>query len=133
MYKNTTYCNNIFQTAEEECSSPPKTKEKKRGRKAKGKERALIERLVKLKDSVCLFIKNFAVPFDNNQAERDVRNVKTKAKVSGCFQSKEGALFYLTIMSYLSTARKHGINAYNALKAAFEGKGEMVLGLCGTE
>lgn len=50
-----------------------------------------IERLVKLKDSVCLFIKNFAVPFDNNQAERDVRNVKTKAKVSGCFQSKEGA------------------------------------------
>lgn len=36
-------------------------------------------------------------------------------------------------MSYLSTARKHGINAYNALKSAFEGKGEMVLGLGGTE
>lgn len=124
---------NIFQIAEEECPPPQKQKEKKRGRKAKGKERALIERLVKLKDSVCLFIKNFAVPFDNNQAERDVRNVKTKAKVSGCFQSKEGAQFYLTIMSYLSTARKHGINAYNALKAAFEGKGEMVLGLGGSE
>ena len=71
------------------------------------------------------------MPFDNNQAEQDVSNVKTKAKVSGCFQNEEGAQFYLTIMSYLSTVRRHGINAYNAFKATFNGKGERVLCLSG--
>lgn len=47
----------------------------KRGRPKKGKVRALMERLQKCKGAVCLFIGDFAVPFDNNQAERDIRNV----------------------------------------------------------
>lgn len=94
----------------------------------KGKERSLIDRLIKLKDSVCLFIHNFLVPFDNNQAERDLRNVKTKAKVSGCFRTKKGAQTYLTITSYLSTARKHGINAIDAsLTYSFKVEYEKVL------
>jgi transposase len=104
---------------------------KKRVRKAKGKDRTLIERLIKLKDSVCLFIKDFAVQFDNNQAERDLRNVKTKSKVSGCFQSNEGAQVYLTVMSFLSTASKYGVDAYEALKLAFAGKGKTILGIGG--
>ena len=83
-----------------ECPPPDKIEPKKRGKKKKGKERALIDRLIKLKDSVCLFIHNFLVPFDNNQAERDLRNVKTKAKVSGCFRTKAGAQTYLKITSY---------------------------------
>ena len=116
----------IFKISNNECPPPPKVVEIKRGRKAKGKERSLIERLIKLKDSVCLFIKDFAVPFDNNQAERDLRNVKTKSKVSGCFQSKEGAQVYLTIMSFLSTASKHGVDAYETLKLAFAGKGKTI-------
>ncbi len=53
-----------------------------------------------LKASVCLFIRNFEVPFDNNQAERDVRNVKTKTKVSGCFRTEGGSQNYMDIMSY---------------------------------
>ena len=79
------------------------------------------------KASVCLFIRNFAVPFDNKQAERDVRNVKTKTKVSGCFRTESGAQDYLDIMSYISTGRKHGVSAYEALTAAFAGKAEIVL------
>ncbi len=78
--------------------------EKKKGRKKKGKIRALIDRLEKLKASVCLFVNDFSVPFDNNQAERDIRMIKTKTKVSGCFRSTEGAKDYLKIMSYVSTA-----------------------------
>ena len=73
----------------------PEDNGKKRGRKKKGKTRALIERLDVFKASVCLFIRNFAVPFDNNQAERDLRMVKTKTKVSGCFRSLIGAQNYL--------------------------------------
>ena len=56
----------IFQIANNECPPPPEVVEKKRGRKAKGIERTLIERLIKLQDSICLFIKDFAVLFDNN-------------------------------------------------------------------
>jgi transposase len=44
--------------------------------------------------------------------------VKVKTKVSGCFRSEEGAQEYLTIMSYIGTARKHGINAFTAIREA---------------
>ena len=118
----------IMAIAENESPPPEPNPEKKRGRKKRGKARALIERLIKFKDAVCLFIKNFKVPFDNNQAERDVRNVKTKSKVSGCFRTFKGAQNYLTIMSYLSTARKNGVDAFTALTAAFNGHAEIILG-----
>ena len=82
---------------------------------------ALIERLDKYKTSVCQFIKDFSVPFDNNQAERDVRMVKTKTKVSGCFRSKDGARDYLKIMSYVGTAKKQKLNPYEAIRQAIQG------------
>ena len=105
----------------------PETTEKKRGRKKKGKTRALIERLDVFKASVCMFIRNFAVPFDNNQAERDLRMVKTKTKVSGCFRSLIGAQNYLKIMSYVGTVKKHGISAYEAIRQAILGNSEFFL------
>ena len=118
----------IMAYANIECPPPDNTGPIKRGKRKKGKERSLIERLIKLKTSVCLFIHNFAVPFDNNIAERDVRNVKTKSKVSGCFRSIKEAQTYLTITSFLSAARKQGIDAFEALTSAFNGKAEIVLG-----
>lgn len=80
-----------------------------------------MERLDNYKASVFLFIKNFIVPFDNNQAERDVRMVKVKTKVSGCFRTEDGARDYLKIMSYVGTANKQGINAYEAIRKAISG------------
>ena len=77
---------------------------------------------------MCRFAHNFAVPFDNNQAERDVRNVKTKTKVSGGGRSIKGAQDYLKIMSFISTGNKHGINAFDALTAAFSGNAKIILG-----
>ncbi|MEG0153395.1 MAG: IS66 family transposase [Cellulosilyticaceae bacterium] len=94
----------------------------KRGRIGKGKIRSLIERLFDYEGAVCLFVKNFNVPFDNNQAERDVRMVKVKTKVSGCFRTKEGAQNFLTIMSYIGTAKKHGKSPLLALKKAHLGE-----------
>lgn len=60
---------------------------KRRGRKATGKVRALVERLSEYKESICLFTRNFIVPFDNNQAERDIRMVKVKTKISSCYRT----------------------------------------------
>lgn len=104
----------------------PETTEKKRGRKKKGKILALVERLANYKASVCLFIHNFNVPFDNNQAERDLRMIKVKTKVSGCFRTEEGARDYLKIMSYVGTAHKQGYNAYEAIKNAITGHPDFI-------
>ena len=98
----------------------------KRGRPKKGKVLALIERLDKYKASIMLFIHNFMVPFDNNQAERDIRMIKTKTKVSGCFRSETGAKNYLKIMSYIGTAKKQGINPYEAIHKAILGTPEFI-------
>lgn len=100
--------------------------EKKRGRKKKGKILAPVERLANYKVSVCLFIHNFRVTFDNNQAEHDLRMIKVKTKVSGCFRIEEGARDYLKIMSYVGTPRKQGYNAYEASKNAISGHPDFI-------
>jgi transposase len=117
--------NSIIAEAREQ--NPIKKKQgKKRGRQPKGKLRSLVERLAEYKDGVCLFSKNFSVPFDNNQAERDVRMVKVKTKVSGCFRTKEGADTFATIMSYIGTANKHDINSFTAIKKALSGQSSFI-------
>lgn len=115
----------IIKTAYEE-NPLPETPAKKRGRKKKSKVLNLICRLDNYKESVCLFLKNLCVPFDNNQAERDLRMVKVKTKVSGCFRSEEGAQEYLTIMSYIGSARKQGINAFTAIREALNGNPNII-------
>lgn len=99
----------------------PERRPGQKGRVKRGKILSLIDRLRDYKESVCLFIENFAVPFDNNQAERDLRMVKVKAKVSGCFRTSSGAEDFLTIMSYIGTAKKQGINSFEAIIHALDG------------
>lgn len=117
----------VMMLADRECPPPKEPRKKTRGRMRKGKERSLIERLQSLKGSVMMFATDFRVPFDNNQAERDVRNVKVKAKVAGCFRTMSGAEDYLSIMSYIGTARKHGIDGFKALALVFKGRPDDIL------
>ena len=67
------------------------------------------------------FLVDFSLPFDNNLAERDVRMVKVKQKISGCFRSDQGAKTFCRIRGYISTVKKQRHNVFNALSDAFEG------------
>jgi len=107
--------------------NPIVSKSKKRGRPKKGKIRSLIDRFVEYKAEVCLFVNDFSIPFTNNQAEQDVRMIKVKQKVSGCFRTKSGADTFVTIMSYLGTASKQGINAYYAIKSALANQSQALI------
>ncbi len=85
----------------------------------------LVERLREHRDAVLLFVVDLRVPFDNNQAERDMRMSKLKQKVSGCFRSVEGAVAFATIRSYLSTLHKQSFDTYQALVMTFQGNPPM--------
>lgn len=100
----------------------PKYRPDQRGRPRASPARNLAERLRDHKDCVLRFLRDFRVPFDNNLAERDLRMMKVKQKISGCFRSETGAHRFAIVRSYLSTARKQGYRAFDALRALFDGR-----------
>lgn len=73
------------------------------------------------KDEILRFAIDLRVPWDNNQAERDLRMVKLQQKISGCFRTHEGARRFCAIRSYISTAAKHGVGAFEVLTSLFTG------------
>lgn len=110
----------ILRRGQSELPAPRKTPGK-RGRAKNAKSANLHMRLGKHRESVLRFLRDPAVPFTNNQAERDLRMVKLRQKISGCERTPMGAHIFARIRSYVSTSRKQGQNLFQNIVDAVMG------------
>jgi hypothetical protein len=92
------------------------------GRQKQSPARNLLERLWLGQDQVLAFLGDLTIPFDNNQAERDLRMLKVQQKISGCFRSTRGGTAFVRIRSYLSSLSKQGMKRLAALETVFFGQ-----------
>ena len=93
-----------------------------RGRKKRRTGHNLLIRLSKYREDVLRFLREEQVPFTNNQAERDIRMMKCKQKISGSFRTMSGAQNFALIRSVISTARKQGRNILEILTQLLNGE-----------
>ncbi|MGL6063995.1 MAG: IS66 family transposase [Fusobacteriaceae bacterium] len=97
-------------------------KEVKRGQKKRSKAYNLLKRLERDFDVLKFFINQDVTLFDNNLAERDIRMIKLKQKISGLFRSEDGADYFCRIRSYISTLKKNKLPLGPALNSIFSTK-----------
>lgn len=94
---------------------PPPPPTGKQGRPKLGTAGSLLRRLEIYQDDVLRFATDFGVPFDNNQAERDIRMIRIQQKISGSWRTTTGADCFLALRAYISTTRKQGRDTLDAL------------------
>ena len=94
---------------------------KGRGRRARRTGHNLLLRLKNNREDVLRFLTDPLVPFTNNQAERDLRMMKCKQKVSGGFRTTKGAEIFARIRGFISTTRKQGRNIFESIQQIVRG------------
>jgi transposase len=102
---------------------PPRERQPgQRGRLKQSPARNLLERLWLGQEAVLAFLDDFAIPFDNNQAEQDLRMLTVQQKIAGSFRAERGSEAFARIRGYLSSMRKQGVALLTALQSVFSGQ-----------
>jgi transposase len=101
---------------------PPERQFGQRGRVKQSPARNLLERLSFGQREVLAFLDDFTIPFDNNQAEQDLRMLKVQQKIAGSFRADSGSEAFARIRGYLSSMRKQGVALLAALQTVFTGQ-----------
>lgn len=86
------------------------------------RHRALARRILDRQADYLRFATDFRVPFDNDAAEREIRMVRLREKVSGCLRTVAGAEDFAAIRSCLATAAKHSVGFLHALTELIQGR-----------
>jgi transposase len=80
---------------------------------------ALLERLKVRYKEYFGFMYDFKLEFTNNQAERDIRMIKLRQKISGCFRNASYAKYFVKIRGFISTMKKQGLDILGSIKRIF--------------
>jgi len=112
--------NELVQTGMAANPPPPKPVGK-RGKPKKSDALNLLTRMQQYQDMILRFMNDFNVPFDNNRAESDLRMMKLRQKISGCFRTEARVAIFCDLRSYLSTMQKQGVHLLTALRSAVLG------------
>ena len=119
----------IIKSANNYYQPPDDTTKKARGRPKQEKGKNLLDRLSKHQDEQLRFLSDFRVPFTNNLAERDLRMIKVKEKISGTFASFKGGEIFCRIRSYISTLKKNNVAVLQGIRDALDGKAYIPVGV----
>jgi len=103
----------------------PERRPGQRGRPARGKALNLLHRLEERAGEILAFLVDAEVPFDNNQAERDLRMMKVREKISGTFRSEGNARAFCDLRSVISTARKQSRRVIGTLVQLLQSPDEL--------
>jgi transposase len=101
---------------------PPARGPRRHGRRKQTPARNLLERLLLGKDQVLAFLDDLTIPFDNNQAERDLRRLQVHQQIAGSFRADTGSEAFARIRGSLSSLRKPGVALLAALQSVFSGQ-----------
>jgi transposase len=111
----------VMKGIEENPPSLNPVKQGQRGVSPKTKARNLLDRFIEHKEKILRFLTDLRVPFENNQAERDIRMMKLQQKISGTFRTMRGAEAFCRIRAYISTIRKNSLAVLEGIRAALQG------------